>query len=278
MRDDKLCPTCGADLIWKGNVLEGRLVCQHCAQVETISEPAELARLKEEEDWEDAVDANIKRLNKGKSFEDREFDDPTVMTIAGIDWASTMPGEWEQHIDFTAQPPWGHSGKPAKLQLRTGTQPADCTEDSGTLLGEVSLPPDWERYSDLDPIIDRDVFERKYMLTGSRQSGRTHGMVLRALEQLSKGESVVILVHHPRMVGYVAEILSRLGLECIQGHRFKVPYLPAVLTVRPVTFSPKGYIRSLKVFVDHAVYEQQDRDRSTMHALNEWWSRYDLQS
>lgn len=35
-------------------------------------------------------------------------------------------------------------GASAKLQLRTGAQPADCaTADSGTLLVEMDLPSDW---------------------------------------------------------------------------------------------------------------------------------------
>jgi len=35
-------------------------------------------------------------------------------------------------------------GTTAKLQIRTGAQPADCsTADSGTLLCEITLPSDW---------------------------------------------------------------------------------------------------------------------------------------
>jgi hypothetical protein len=35
-------------------------------------------------------------------------------------------------------------GTAAKLQLRTGTQPATCaTADSGTLIAELTLPSDW---------------------------------------------------------------------------------------------------------------------------------------
>jgi hypothetical protein len=36
------------------------------------------------------------------------------------------------------------TGASAKLQFRTGAPPADCaTADSGTLIGEISLPTDW---------------------------------------------------------------------------------------------------------------------------------------
>jgi len=36
------------------------------------------------------------------------------------------------------------AGNTAKLQIRSGTQPADCaTADSGTLLCEITLPSDW---------------------------------------------------------------------------------------------------------------------------------------
>lgn len=36
-------------------------------------------------------------------------------------------------------------GTSPKLQLRTGSPPADCaTADSGTLLAELTLPSDWE--------------------------------------------------------------------------------------------------------------------------------------
>jgi hypothetical protein len=36
------------------------------------------------------------------------------------------------------------AGTSAKLQFRTGAQPADCaTADSGTLLCEITLPSDW---------------------------------------------------------------------------------------------------------------------------------------
>lgn len=36
------------------------------------------------------------------------------------------------------------TGATAKLQIRTGAQPADCSQaDSGTLLVEITLPSDW---------------------------------------------------------------------------------------------------------------------------------------
>lgn len=199
MRDEKLCPTCGGDLIWRGNVLEGRLACPHCAQVETISEPAELpvriAILKEEEEeWENSVDANIKALNKARKFEDREFDDPTAMMSA-------------------------------------------------------------------------------------RRTGKTHAMVVRALEEASNGNPVIILVHHHRMVDYVQGIMYRMGLERKHGMMMvpapRAGFSYGSIRVLPVVSDPRGVSRDVKVFADHSIFEQ-DRDRRVQEAFNEWWSRYEI--
>lgn len=78
MRDEKVCPTCGGPLVWKGNVLDGALHCAHCAQVEFVEEPAQLAMLKDEEQpTTEEIDSNIKAMNRAAGIkpEYAEWDD-----------------------------------------------------------------------------------------------------------------------------------------------------------------------------------------------------------
>lgn len=98
MRDEKICPTCGGPLVWKGNVLDGALDCAHCAQVEFVEEPTQLAMLKDEEQpTQDEVDANIKSLNRAAGIkpEYAEWDDLCLHDIY-MDKASGK--------DFTPEP------------------------------------------------------------------------------------------------------------------------------------------------------------------------------
>lgn len=220
MRDEKICPTCGGPLVWKGNAIDGCLDCAHCAQVEFIEEPAQLAMLRDEEQpTAEEIDANIKSLNR----------------VAGI------KGEYAEWDDL-------------------------CLHDIY-----------------MDKASGKD-FQREYecIYTGGRRTGRTHGMVLRALEVASRGESVIILVHDRRMVGYIDEIIRRFGIDESRGGAFLVPSSSSVvrygsIRIAPVEVSPRGVNRGARVFADHAIFECK-RSLAFQEACNEWWSRYEIMS
>ena len=51
--DEDLCKICGERMAFFGSLLEGKLECPHCRQVEFISEGVEVCRLREEETGDD---------------------------------------------------------------------------------------------------------------------------------------------------------------------------------------------------------------------------------
>ena len=51
--NEDLCKTCGERMEFFGSLMEGKLECPHCRQVEFISEGVEVCRLREEETGDD---------------------------------------------------------------------------------------------------------------------------------------------------------------------------------------------------------------------------------
>lgn len=188
MRDEKVCPTCGGDLIWKGNVLDGALTCEHC------------------------LDGKV-----------------------AIDWAAT---------------------------------------NALDLMKEAA---EWDDLGLRPQLMGQEQFELEYM-SGGRRAGRTHGMVMRALNEASKGEDVIILVNNWQMVEYIRGMIYSLGVEATD-RTFRVPsYMHdkshyGSLRVLMVSSNPRGVNRTAKVFADHTVFESRRKDR-----FWHWREYYEIKS
>lgn len=183
MRDEKVCPCCGGDLVWKGNALEGAMHCAACDEAADLNE----AEGDVVTGWDPA--ANFL----------------TVEYLAAL--RSHDHSQREHFGDYNQQ----H----ARSQRE---------------------------------------FEKEYFCDQDRQSGRTHAMVLRALDTAAHGESVVILVHHSKMVYYVENMIKGLGLHKIRPDTFSVGN-GTLKVVCPLHQTHSGYGLRCKVFADHACYE-----------------------
>lgn len=266
MRDEKICPTCAGPLVWKGNVLEGSMHCEHCAQVEFIEEPTcgqpcrvdvdlgsvSLQILMDEEDQptQDQIDANIKAMNRSAGIkpEYAEWDDLCLNDLS------------ERFAKPENFGPWG-APQPARASRKLSVE-----ERNALLDGDCDGIPPWAQ-----------TWHRS-----NRQTGRTHGMVLRALAAAAEGSPVIILAYDPKGVRYIVDMLLKLG---VSGHNhyghFEVQHRVGVgstrLSVLSVQVSPRGIPRDRRVFADHHVFEH-DGGIVFQEALSEWRSLHEIQS